>query len=275
MAGNPVDLAADAVHDPARAAPAPVEGPLVLAVDDHPSNRELLRRQLEALGLATRTAASGQEALALWRDAAFALIISDCNMPEMGGQALSRAIRAIEAREDRPRTPIIALTGDSLPDALTQCQAAGMDDTLTKPTALADLREALSKWLPIAAGPGRRHGAPLDLTELGAENAADRAEILGDFREQARSDRAALDTALAEQDGEACVRIAHRMKGASLMVGASELADACSATENAARRDGATGASATKAALDRALTRLEARVAEETDATAKREAARP
>jgi CheY-like chemotaxis protein len=263
---------------PTFAAFAPGAGPLVLAVDDHPTNLELLARQIAALGLRVQTAADGQEALALWRDGAIALVLTDCNMPQMDGYALSRAMREIEAKEGRPRTPIIAWTANVLSGAAGLCHAAGMDDILTKPTDLAMLKQTLEKWLPSAAmatavpddatgaGPDATQTAPIDLTELNkiALSAAERAEILLDFMTQMRSDLARLRAAWTAQDLPACARIAHRMKGSSGMMGARDLAAACDGMERAAQQDEDAGPA--KAAMERALERLEAHLAAATRA---------
>ena len=248
------------------------EGALVLAVDDHPINRKLLARQLAALGLRAQTAADGQEALALWQDGEFALIIVDCNMPVMDCYAFSRAVRAVEAREGRLRTPIVAWTANVLPDAAAQCHAAGMDDILTKPVELFALHKALAKWMPAATAScprpvlagsepdGATQATPIDYGELDkiALNAADRMEILQDFMEQTKSDLAQLEAALKDKDLPACGRIAHRMKGASRMVGARELAAESETFEKTARQGGPNNADAVKAALQR----LAAHVAE-------------
>jgi len=277
----PIAEAAPAEHRPqAASVPDPLiafgERPLVLAVDDHPTNCELLARQLATLGLRVRKAEDGQKALALWREGGIALVITDCNMPEMDGTALSRAIRDIEAREGRARTPIIAWTANVLPSAVTQCQAAGMDDILTKPADLAAVREAVSKWLGVAnvVAAGRIERArglagdvrvatfdPHELDRI-ATTAADRAEILRDFMTQTRSDFNALGASLRDRELPASARIAHRMKGSSRMVGAQELAAACEMLEIGARQGSEEQANAAKVALERALERLEARVSE-------------
>jgi CheY-like chemotaxis protein len=263
---------------PLLAAAAPGAGPLVLAVDDHPTNRALLARQIAALGLRVQTAADGREALALWQAGGYALVVTDCNMPQMDGYAFSRAVRGIEAKEGRPRTPIIAWTANVLPGAAAQCHAAGMDDILTKPSELAALRETLSKWLPFAAtatvgldvaavaGSGAAQIAPIALVELDkiAATAAERAEILLDFMTQARSDLAGLRAALTTQDLPACARTAHRMKGSSRMVGARDLAAACETMERAARAGNLEDAGTAKAAMDQALERLETHLAGQT-----------
>ncbi|MBW8077470.1 MAG: PAS domain S-box protein, partial [Gallionella sp.] len=69
------------------------DAPLVLAVDDHPTNRDLLARQIRLLGLRAETAENGKVALSLWREGRFALVITDCHMPEMDGYAFAREIR--------------------------------------------------------------------------------------------------------------------------------------------------------------------------------------
>lgn len=256
------------------------EDSLVLAVDDHPTNRELLARQIATLGLRVQMAAGGREALALWKDGEVALVVTDCNMPEMDGYALSRAIREIEAKERRPRTPIIAWTANVLPGAAERCRAAGMDDTLTKPAGLAVLKETLSKWLPSAApatvdpddatnaGSGASQVAPIDLAALNkiAVTAAEQAEILLDFMTETRSDLAALHASLTLQDLPDCARIAHRMKGSSKMVGALDLAAACETVERAARRDNLEDVAIAKEAIDRAREQLEAHLVERTGA---------
>jgi two-component system, NarL family, sensor histidine kinase EvgS len=253
---------------PILVASGPGAGPLVLAVDDHSTNRTLLARQVAALGLRVQAAADGREALAIWQNTAVALVVTDCNMPELDGYALSRAIREIEANEGRSRTPVIAWTANVLPAAVALCHAADMDDILTKPAGLAALKKTLSKWLPNVATAtaeargaededgSAMQGAPIDLVELDkiAATLIDRAEILLDFITQTRSDMAALRSAVIAQNLPARVRIAHRMKGSSRMVGARDLAAACEALEHAVGR---TGLDEALAAMDRTMARLE------------------
>ena len=119
----------------------------VLAVDDHPVNRMLLRQQLEILGLQVEVAESGMAALARWRADHFDLVITDCHMPEMDGYEFTHNIRETEQQEARPRTTVIAWTANVLAEEEQRCQAAGMDDILTKPTDLSELRAMLAKWL--------------------------------------------------------------------------------------------------------------------------------
>ena len=129
------------------------EGTLVLAVDDHPVNRLVLLRQLNALGYAAESARDGVEALERWSSGAFALVITDCEMPEMDGYDLARQIRAAEARATRKPMPIIGCTANVLGDEIDRAFAAGMDDFMPKPIAMARLGEMLQRWLPLPGSP--------------------------------------------------------------------------------------------------------------------------
>jgi PAS domain S-box-containing protein len=120
----------------------------VLIVDDHPVNRMLLKQQLGMLGVQVVAAESGSPALKLWQSSHFDIIITDCHMPEMDGYELTRKIREIEQPAGGSfHIPIIAWTANVLSDEVERCNAAGMDDFLTKPTELADLKAMLVKWM--------------------------------------------------------------------------------------------------------------------------------
>jgi PAS domain S-box-containing protein len=247
-------------------------GPRVLAVDDHPTNRELLARQIETLGLQVITAADGQDALMLWEAGGIDLVVTDCNMPQMDGYGLARAIREAELCNGLQRMPIIAWTANVLPSAATLCRAAGMDDILTKPAELDALRRTLAKWLPsgVTAVPGADlavvPGPVSTLTLAGlskiASTPAERNEILVDFISNSESDLADLRTAQVAADLPACARIAHRMLGSSRMIGAIELADVCEDMERAARLGSTEDVLRANAAMDGALCRLDAHLIE-------------
>ena len=248
----------------------------ILVVDDHPVNRMLLKQQLEQLGLQAEIAAHGMMALSLWQAGHFNLIITDCHMPEMDGYELTRSIREIEQHEIRERVPIIAWTANVLAEEELRCRAAGMDDMLTKPTDLSDLREMLLKWLDKAGSTTNAElsrvvttvsehpaqaVAAMDFGALKkfAISYAAQIEMLQAFSLQNRSDIADLHTALKAGDPAAVARVAHRIKGASRMVGAVELASVCTDIEAAARRGEMPDASGR---LNRAMVRVEAAISE-------------
>ncbi|HEY0842153.1 ATP-binding protein [Methylotenera sp.] len=212
------------------------QAPLILAVDDHPINRNLLARQLKLLGLRSKTAENGQLALAMWRDGGFNMIITDCHMPEMDGYVLTQTIRKIEAEDARPHTPIVAWTANALAEENERCKLAGMDDLLVKPANLMQLKEVLIKWLNIAVS-ADTHGeteapavtspsnSPIDFEILKevVPDSVEHAQVLADFLSYIRGDNPKLIQALEQGEQEDAQRMAHRLKGSSRMVGATQL----------------------------------------------------
>ncbi len=243
--------------------------PLVLAVDDHPINRDLLARQIRLLGLRAETAENGGEALLMWREGRFALVITDCHMPEMDGYALTRTIRKIEAEKKLPRTPVIAWTANALSEENELCRASGMDDLLVKPTNLMRLKETLAKWLPVAETDGSqptvslhksdRGQDPIDYAVLEQVEPDDAAQIhiLDDFQSHMHADRARLFEMLEQGDHANAASTAHRMKGSSRMVGARDIAEACATIELAARNGNMAGIKTAMLALDEAIRQFE------------------
>ncbi len=64
------------------------------------------------------------------------------------GYNAARHIRELEARTGARRTPIIAITANTLAGDREKCLAAGMDDYLGKPYSARDLRPKLTRWMP-------------------------------------------------------------------------------------------------------------------------------
>ena len=119
----------------------------VLVVDDNSVNRKILARQLELSGLSTDSAAGGEEALVLWNQGGYDLVLADLQMPTMDGFELARRIRDSEASEQRPRTPILAVTASTLEEQELKSRAVGMDGFITKPIGIEQLRATLDVWL--------------------------------------------------------------------------------------------------------------------------------
>jgi two-component system sensor histidine kinase/response regulator len=147
---SPTDLYRPAVSPPG---PEPAEQTgraRILVAEDNDLNRNLIARQLTALGFVAHVAANGQLALDLWRAGNYALLLCDLQMPEMDGYELTAAIRGGEAATTR--MPIVAVTASDRRDVMQRCLDSGMDDCLDKPLRLLDLKAALEKWLPAPTG---------------------------------------------------------------------------------------------------------------------------
>jgi len=236
------------------------EDSLVLVVDDHATNREVLTRQLARAGFACETAANGEEGLSRWETGAYALVLTDIHMPKLDGYQLTAAIRKAERRAQRPRTPVIAITANVSKGEPEHCMAMGMDGFLGKPVRIAQLSAALRRWLPHVEFPagGQPEGeatqppqpaddalftpeSPVDtavLQEIAGDDTKLAHNLLNDFLVAVRKDLAALVAALDAANLPEAVRQAHRIKGAAALVGARDVHTAAAAAEATGRAGG-------------------------------------
>jgi len=249
--------AASALPTLSRAEPPPVEaavrdGRLVLVVDDHPINRIVLLKQVNALGYAGEIAEDGAEALRKWESRRFALLLLDCNMPRMSGYDVARAIRAREREAGLAPTRIVACTANALVGEAEKCFEAGMDDYVTKPVELAQLSGKLSRWLQN----GPVEAQALDEVSGGDERVAH--EMLARFWRYNEEDARALRDAFRRRSGEDVMAACHRIKGAGRTIGAQQLAAACERAELAARAGDWPAVESAMGAFEREVTRLAA-----------------
>lgn len=122
----------------------------VLLVEDNRVNRVIATKLLEKLGVETVVAEDGSKAVAAFDDQTFDLVLMDCQMPVMDGFDATRAIREREATVGG-RVPIVALTASAAESDRRRCMEAGMDDFLSKPLTVTELRSAVVQWLKSGA----------------------------------------------------------------------------------------------------------------------------
>jgi len=145
------------------------QGRLILVAEDNEINQEVIRQQLNMLGFAADIADDGREAYERWLTGQYKLVLTDLHMPHMDGYRLAGAIREQEVKAGAARTSIVALTANALKGEAEHCKAVGMDDYLSKPTPLPELKAMLEKWLPQAkAVPD----APMDMQLFQSAEAA-------------------------------------------------------------------------------------------------------
>jgi len=113
----------------------------VLVAEDNVINQLILRDQLEELGCTVELASDGEEALSLWRNGAFDIVLTDVNMPKVNGYELTR-----ELRRQGCSIPIIGATANALRGEEELCLAAGMNHCLVKPFVLRALFNYLAPY---------------------------------------------------------------------------------------------------------------------------------
>ncbi|BAE49454.1 Predicted periplasmic ligand-binding sensor domain [Paramagnetospirillum magneticum AMB-1] len=142
--------------------PQPTDSLHVLVVDDDEINRRVAALLLLNLGHAPVVVTNGEDAIAtLSAGTAIDAILMDIRMPKMDGMETTRRIRRWEKGRDS-RIRIIAMTADLTDEIWQQCEIAGMDCGLSKPTQLDRLRQALGAPMQSDPSVDTRHG-PVDL----------------------------------------------------------------------------------------------------------------
>jgi CheY-like chemotaxis protein len=138
----------------------PVPALRVLVVEDNSVNSALIKLMLERFGCTVDCIANGVQALAAMHGGTWDIVLMDCQMPQLDGYETTRRWRTIEAEDGRARLPIVALTAHAMTGDREKCLAAGMDDYLTKPIVLDDLRVLLLRHGREAATPTLEAIAP-------------------------------------------------------------------------------------------------------------------
>lgn len=119
--------------------------PQVLLVDDDPTNRVVLKHQIKKLGYTYIEACNGVEAVELFRNHPFDVVLMDILMPEMDGYQATRIIKELS----HGFVPVIFLTGLTDDSALARCIESGGDDFLTRPYNHLLLKAKLESMLRI------------------------------------------------------------------------------------------------------------------------------
>jgi len=104
----------------------------ILLVDDSPGYRELLSHYLSDMPCAITLAEDGEEAVELFTDNKYDLVIMDIIMPLMDGVDAIRAIRKLEMARGTQPVPILALSGEDSLETSVDTMGAGANRMLGK-----------------------------------------------------------------------------------------------------------------------------------------------
>ena len=188
----------------------------VLLVEDDSTNRLLLRKMLERLGLTVREAEHGKAALAAVAFEEPDIILMDIQMPVMDGFTATELLR-----QQGFSKPILALSAGVMPEDIERSRNHQLDDHLTKPITLQGLRDGLSRWLAPAA----LQSMHLELDNLIAMVGEDSlSEVLGDYQLSLTNTMDEMQRAFHGGDFAALAALCHRLKSSTRFVGAEPVA---------------------------------------------------
>ena len=219
----------------------------ILVVDDLDTNREIVEAYLEDIGYHIDTVGSGVEAIQMLGSERYDLVLMDIQMPIMDGVTATKHIRAMPypIRD----IPIVAMTGNVLPQQVRSYLDAGMNDHIGKPIERAQLYNNVRRWLPkakdvrVQLGPSSLNFDKPKLEELidvvGAEKAKRIAtKFLSDLTQAFK-----FKCTLAEAQQEA-----HALINCAGVLGLQNLVTACRAVEFVSPEDADHGLAAVEEA---------------------------
>ena len=116
-----------------------MDSPKILIVDDNEDLCNVFKEALEEEGYCIFTARDGRQALAAAKKTHFDLIITDKNMPRMGGVRLLKSVRKFD-----PDVKIVLITGFGGRKSYINAMDLGAVEFLHKPLRISDLKEFVS-----------------------------------------------------------------------------------------------------------------------------------
>ncbi len=231
-----------------------LQGARVLVVEDNEINQQVAREILVRVGAIVEIASNGRQAVQAVAERHFDAVLMDVQMPEMDGYEATRHIRSDERFKD---LPIIAMTAHAMKGDRERCLKAGMNDHVTKPVDIDELRHTLTQWVkpglreiiqsegPPRAGevepsmlPARLPGIDVlaALQRLGGDERL-LLHLLDSFAQQFHDACSCIREAREKGEPEVAQRLAHTIKGVAGNIGADELQDVAGNLDRALRDD--------------------------------------
>ena len=121
-------------------------GARILVAEDNPVNQKLITEVLRIFACELTLVENGKEAVLANEKNQYDMILMDCQMPEMDGYEATRIIRSREKELDMEEVAIVALTANARKEDRDKCLACGMNDYLSKPFTMVQLRNVILKW---------------------------------------------------------------------------------------------------------------------------------
>lgn len=211
----------------------------LLIAEDTESVRDVLKRQLDKLGVEADFVNTGAEAARALEESRHGILLTDLHMPDMDGYQLVAHIRALEDKEgidQHRRFPVIVLTADVQMAQRQAYLSYGFDECLLKPVTLGQFRQLLVRWgilqdAAIITGSGTKapDAAAGSAADAQLPPAIDRTmliehfgvidastiEMMKMFIKMTRPQIEKIETAFAEKNNKILRDQAHSLKGAA------------------------------------------------------------
>ncbi len=232
FAGKPIKITTlepeEVLEEPLLAQKLPLR---ILVAEDVMVNQEVIRLLLEKLGYWADMVGDGKEVLTALKHCVYDVILMDVRMPEMDGLSATRLIRQTLNSSQQPR--IIAMTAESMPGDREKCLAAGMDDYISKPIRIEELRQALSRCKSHSESIAVDPQIFRELQKIAGKRLH---EIVGGYLEDAPLYLSEMKTAIEGTSRENLRQAAHALRSPTGSLGATHLFNLCEEMETIARQ---------------------------------------
>ena len=220
-----------------------ISGPTkMLIAEDTESVRDILKRQLDKLGVDASFVSNGQEAMEALNTGQYGILITDLHMPEMDGYRLVSHIRKKEKLDKsvniNKHFPVIVLTADVQMAQRETYMKHGFDECLLKPVSLGQFKRLLIRWGLLNEDTAETEEASTQSTpktsvidkdamiaQMGAFDDST-IEMLGMFVDMTRPQIDAIQSALKDGNMHELSELGHSLKGAARSACCPALGDA-------------------------------------------------
>ena len=216
----------------------------ILLAEDNLINQKVVIRMLNSAGYQADAVMNGEQAVRVFGQKNYDLILMDVQMPEMDGFTATKKIREMEPPKNN--VPIIAITAHALVGDREKCIEAGMNDYISKPVVAKEIVLLIDKLLKLdqmnleVPVEEKRGNSSFDFDRLKQISLGDpvfEKDLLGDYIEDAEAKLQSLTEHLAEGNAKKIVGIAHTLKGSSYSVGATLVGDEALGIELSAKNN--------------------------------------
>ncbi|MDL2260429.1 response regulator [Deltaproteobacteria bacterium OttesenSCG-928-K17] len=118
----------------------------ILLAEDSPVNQMVARGVLEKMGHKVDVVDNGLKAVEALKTNNYDFVLMDCQMPEMDGYRATRVLRDPQSGVLNPAIAVIAMTAHAMAGDRDKCLEAGMNDYISKPFKVNQLRATIEKW---------------------------------------------------------------------------------------------------------------------------------
>jgi CheY-like chemotaxis protein len=204
----------------------------ILLAEDSPDNCIITVAYLEDTPYQVEIAETGAIACKMFELGHYDLVLMARQMPVIDGLTATRTIRAWEQANDRPPTPIVALTASALKGDREMCLAAGCTAFLTKPIKQEVLLQAIREHSIVAPSSSKEESSRMDPILLRAKSKS--ADRIPAYLRNCRRNAIVMLDALDRGDFEIVTSLGHQMRGSGGMFGFQAITDIGAALGEAA-----------------------------------------